>query len=145
MTFTTGITRPTHLWIFSFGRWYIFSTFYATATSCCQSCTLGFRRPNDCSKCILLIAIFNIYTSFVTWVCFNFTCYFGSFRFCLSDIRKFNILKMVQFRIILFQSVHRAMSRTLEGSRIVASKTGRCLVAPTVDGRMKVRAPSFYI
>lgn len=118
MTFTTDITKPTHLWIFSFGRWYIFSTFYTTTTSCCQSHTLGFRRPNDCGKCVLLIAIFNIYTSFVTRVCFNFTCYFGSFRFCLSDIRKFNMLKLVQFRkfntlklvqfrIILLQSAHR--------------------------------------
>lgn len=109
MTFTTDITRPTHLWIFSFGRWYIFSTFYTTTTSCCQSCTLGFRGPNNRGKCILLITIFNIYTSFVTWVCFNFTCYFGSFRFCLSDIRKFNMLKMVQFSIILLQSVHRVI------------------------------------
>jgi hypothetical protein len=87
-------TRPTYLWIFSLGRWYVFSTFYATTTSSCQSCTLGFRGPNNCGKCILLIAIFNIYTSFVNRVCFNLTCYFGSFRFCLSDIRKFNMLRM---------------------------------------------------
>jgi hypothetical protein len=94
VTFAMEQTTSTHLWIFSLGRWYVFSAFYTTTTSSCQSCTLRFRGPNNCGKCILLIAIFNIYTSFVTWVCFNLTCYFGSFRFCLSEIRKFNMLKM---------------------------------------------------